>query len=131
MLDKQRNAYRHQREMRRRAYASTACLREEFPQVEQLVLEMHFTDPRGIVHYSPQMHSFSPGARAFFAVACPCSMCIDGGYDLAPVIAQMMDRGDEDAAGTMECPGWQHPDRAEQHRCRVRMHYHLAAHYNH
>ena len=90
MGDKQAGAYKQQRENRRRAYVDTPSLRQECPRVEQLVVQLTFADPKGIAQHSPQMHTYSPAAKAFFAIACPSSMCLHGGFDLGPAIAQML-----------------------------------------
>jgi hypothetical protein len=86
-METARGAYAHER---RRAYVDTPSLRQEFPRVEQLVVQLSFVDPKGFAKHSPQMHTYSPAAKAFFAVACPSSMCLHGGFDLGPAIAQML-----------------------------------------
>lgn len=129
MQSKQPDVYKQQRERRRRAYASTPNLSEQFPQVEQLVIRMTFTDPSGRANHSPQMHSFSPAGRAFFEVPCPFSACIDGGFDLNPIIADILNHSGQETSGTLDCQGWQSRDRSDQHRCLLKLHYTLSVCY--
>ncbi|HXV06610.1 MAG TPA: hypothetical protein VD791_01150, partial [Burkholderiales bacterium] len=129
MPEKRHTAYRHQQDSRRRAYLASRSLREELPRVERLVLQMTFVDPRGAAQHSPQMHTFSRGAKAFFAIPCPCSLCLDGGFDLGPAVKRMLAEGSEESTGRLLCPGWQNPERTEKDRCRIEMRYRLSASY--
>lgn len=129
MGDKQAGAYKQQRESRRRAYVDTPSLRQECPRVEQLVVQLTFADPKGIAQHSPQMHTYSPAAKAFFAVACPSSMCLHGGFDLGPIIAQMLAEGVGSVTGTSTCPGWRGPTRSDADRCLIEMRYRLSVSY--
>lgn len=123
------NSYREQREGRRRAYQSAPTLGESFPRVEEIRLEMSFSDPYRVGKHSPQTHAFLPAARAFFEVACPCSLCIGGGFDLRPVVAQLTARAGESAQGELTCQGWQSRDRVGAQRCLLLMRYHLTVRY--
>ena len=129
MGDKQAGAYKQQRENRRRAYVDTPSLRQECPRVEQLVVQLTFADPKGIAQHSPQMHTYSPAAKAFFAIACPSSMCLHGGFDLGPAIAEMLGGGVESVTGTATCPGWRGPTRTDADRCLIEMRYRLSVSY--
>jgi hypothetical protein len=126
---RQVDAFKRQREARRRAYAEAGCLRERFPDVEQVILEITFTDRRGIGTYSSQLHTFSPSAKAFFEVACPRTLCIDGGFDLANIILGMLARDGSTSTGTLECNGWLDPAHTETAHCILQMHYRLEARY--
>jgi hypothetical protein len=129
MGDKLASAYKQQWESRRRAYVDTPCLRQEFPRVEQLVVHLTFVDPKGIARHSPQMHTYSPAAKAFFAVACPSSMCLHGGFELGPAIAQMLADGVEEVTGAAICPGWRGSTRSDPDRCLIEMRYRLLVSY--
>jgi hypothetical protein len=56
------------------------ALRTAFPQVENLRIELNFSD-RTAHAPSLQQHILYPSARAFFRFACPCFEC-DGEFDL-------------------------------------------------
>jgi len=129
MPEKRHTAYRQQQDSRRRAYLAARSLREALPRVERLVLQMSFVDPRGAAQHSPQMHTFTPGAKAFFAVPCPCSLCLDGGFDLGPAVARILADGAQESSGRLTCQGWQSPQRGDKDRCGIEMRYRLSACY--
>ena len=101
MVHKHIDAYKHEREARRRAYMNAPSLKDRFPAVEQLVLELTFVDPRASSRHSPQTHIFGPGARGYFEVACPFSSCTGGGFDLSAVVADLLSHGDRAAVGKL------------------------------
>jgi hypothetical protein len=127
---KQENSFRQQRERWLRAYAEAQCMRERLPQVEQLVLSIAFTDRHGFGTYSPQMRSLSAAAKAFFAIPCPRTLCLDGGFDLDPIILTMLDTNQTASAGTLTCHGWVDPGRAENARCHLELRYEFQTRYD-
>src|SRR5262245_51155714 len=126
---KPENSFGDQREGWRRAYAEAPSVRERFPNVERLVIDLSFVDLKGIGRYSPQMRSLSAPAKAFFAFACPRTLCLQGGFDLDPIISSMLRASRTESIGVLECRGWVHPQRTENLRCRLQMHYRLEAVY--
>src|SRR5215471_6024276 len=127
---KSADVFRRQDEAWRRAYAAATRLHERFPKLELVVIDLAFIDVRGMGRFSPQMRSFSGSAKAFFAIACPRTLCLDGGFDLDPVVLAMLSTEATTSNGTLECRGWMDPTRAENTRCLLRMHYRLDARYN-
>ena len=124
------DSFRRQHEAWRRSYAAASCVQERFPKVELLVIDLAFIDVRRIGRFSPQMRSFSESAKAFFAIACPRTVCLDGGFDLDPIVLAMLGTKATTSNGTLECRGWMDPTRAENTRCLLRVHYRLGARYN-
>jgi hypothetical protein len=124
-----RDSFKLQEEAWRRAYAEATIMQERFRAVEQLVLDIAFTDLGRIGTYSPQMHSFSPSAKAFFAVACPRTLCLHGGFDLDSAVSAMLSAGATASSGTVECRGWVDPTCPDHARCRLQMYFRLQARY--
>jgi hypothetical protein len=124
------DSFRRQQEVWRRAYAEAQSVRECFPKVEEIVFEMAFTDLKQLGTYSPQMRSLSASAKAFFAIACPRTLCLDGGFDLDSVIRSMLACGGTTGGGTLECNGWVDPARPDHARCHLKMKYRLHVSYN-
>jgi hypothetical protein len=124
------DSFKRQQETWRRAYAAASNLRERFPQVERLVVDMAFTDVRQTGRYSAQMRSFSPSAKAFFAIACPRTLCLDGGFDLDSIVLDLLGSGQTASTGILECRGWVDPTRPEHARCLLRMHYRIQVVYD-
>ncbi len=129
MSEKPLDTYRHEREERRRAYLNTRPLREEFPRIEQLTLQLSFTDASGPSSYSAQTHTFAPAATAFFDIACPSSMCMGGGFDLASVIWRLSTRAGEETSGRLDCQGRDSTDERDPHYCPVHLHYRVTVSY--
>jgi hypothetical protein len=127
---KQIDTFKRQRDVRRRAYAETLKLRERFPCVEEVVLELNFADSRRLGTYSAQMHSFFPGAKAFFEIACPRTLCVDGGFDLDTIVEAMLSNMRTTSIGTLECHGWLDPLHTASARCLLKMRYRLQARYD-
>jgi hypothetical protein len=119
------DSYKRQQEAWRRAYAETLSLRERFPQVEQLAVHMTFTDAQGVERCSAQMRSLSASAKAFLAIPCPRTLCLDGGFDLDAIVRDMFGQGASVFTGTLQCRGWLDPRRADHARCLLQMHYRI------
>jgi hypothetical protein len=117
------DSFRHQVERWRRAHAEARALRERFPSVEQIVLELTFTDSQALGTYSPQRHSFLPPANAFFGIPCPRTLCLDGGFELDAVVVDMLKRGADKVEGTVECPGHINVVGADRAPCALRVDY--------
>jgi hypothetical protein len=85
-------------------------LREIYPQLEKVDVELQFTD-RNTFSHSPQCHTMHPGAAGFFRFACPCVGC-DGDFDLGPLVKQAVAMAEAASPrkimaveGRLECTG--------------------------
>jgi hypothetical protein len=119
------DSFRQQHERWRQAYSEASSLREQFPNVDELVLEIAFTDFKSFGTYSPQLRRFSPAAKAFFGVACPRTLCLDGGFDLDAIVRDLRARGATETAGYLGCQGAIHATGAEHVPCLLRLDYRL------
>jgi hypothetical protein len=126
----QENSFRNQRERWLRAYTDAQSMRERFPEVERLVLDMTFIDPTGAGRYSAQMRELAASAKAFFAFACPRTLCLDGGFDLDTHIVNLIRGHRAESNGVLKCGGWVHPSRTDNTRCLLQVHYRLEAVYD-
>ena len=86
------------------------ALRTAFPQVENLRIELNFSD-RTAHAPSLQQHILYPSARAFFRFACPCFEC-DGEFDLTGAVNKLVAdpagskrRINRTATDTLACQG--------------------------
>jgi hypothetical protein len=68
--------------------ARTAAVRDVFPQVGLISIDLDFTDVQRHAP-SPQRHSLYPGAVAFFRFSCPCADC-DGDFDLTAAVTDLV-----------------------------------------
>ncbi len=103
-------------------------LRQAFPQIEQLRIELSFSDARGRAH-SPQVHTLYPAARAFFRFACTCTDC-DGDYDLDSAVTALLkstSKGTRSARGTLVCDGRRRDLPRDGPTCSIRIDYQLTS----
>ena len=103
----------------------SAPLRDVFPDVDQLRIELIFNDA-GAHTPSPQLHTLYPAASAFFRFSCPCADC-DGDFDLTGAVASLIEstagrrRVDASSSGRMQCQGVRLRDMAGQKECLMQL----------
>jgi hypothetical protein len=124
------DSFKRQEASWRRAYAEAFSVRDRFPGVEQIVADMTFIDVKETGHYSAQMRSFSASAKAFFAIACPRALCLEGGFNLDTVVTTMIAAQQSTAAGTLECAGWTEPSRSQHAHCLLQLSYRIHVTYD-
>lgn len=93
-----------------------ATLRSLFPQIEQLRIDLVFSDPNARSPPSPQRHTLYSGAPAFFRFACPCADC-DGDFDLTAAVTTLITNPAErrwagSLDGQLSCQGVRFRDHA-------------------
>jgi hypothetical protein len=110
----------------------SAPLREVFPNVDQLRIELVFNDASAFTP-SPQLHTLYPAASAFFRFACPCADC-DGDFDLSGAVASLLEaaaagrrRIDASSSGRMACQGVRLRDMAGQKVCPMQLTFRLVS----
>ena len=109
----------------------SAPLREVFPNVDQLRIELVFNDASAFIP-SPQLHTLYPAALAFFRFACPSADC-DGEFDLSGAVASLLAsspgrrRVDASSSGRMDCPGVRLRDMAGQKICPMQLDFRLVS----
>jgi hypothetical protein len=107
----------------------SAPLRDVFPNVDQLRIELVFNDASAFVP-SPQLHTLFPAASAFFRFACPCADC-DGDFDLSGAVASLLEassarrRIEASSSGRMDCQGVRLRDMAGQRVCPMQLNFRL------
>jgi hypothetical protein len=110
----------------------SAPLREVFPNVDQLRIELVFNDASAFIP-SPQLHTLYPAASAFFRFACPCADC-DGDFDLTGAVASLLlesaagrRRIEATSTGRMDCQGVRLRDMAGQKVCPMQLSFRLVS----
>jgi hypothetical protein len=111
--------------------ARSPPLRDVYPNVDQLRIELVFNDASAFVP-SPQLHTLFPSAAAFFRFACPCADC-DGDFDLSGAVASLLAgstgrrRSEASSSGRMDCQGVRLRDMAGQKICPMQLNFRLVA----
>src|SRR5271155_61957 len=86
-----------------------ATLRDTFPSVGQLHIELIFGDHGLRTPPSPQLHTLYPAAAAFFRFMCPCAEC-DGEFDLTEAVTELVNgsvvrKRAASSSGKLSCGG--------------------------
>jgi len=97
-------------------------LRKLFPEIQQLRIELSFTDPKtDFPQPSSQRHTLFAAAPAFFRFSCPCADC-DGDFDLTDAVTAMITgptgrKRATSITGHLSCQGVRFRDHAVLHSC--------------
>ena len=112
----------------RRDRAAAPQLREAFPKVRQLRLELKF-DSTATNTPASQSHVLHPPARAFFELPCPYSDC-DGRFDLTAIVNLFLTDRLSRAEGTLRCQGHRPERLAIRTPCQLQLSYEFTAFYH-
>ena len=129
MRRKKPDIYERQKQRYWEAYHRAPLLKEEFPQLSSLVIEMAFEEPDWGSNPSPRRERFGPDSRAFFEMTCPHVECISGGFDLSTAVSKLVASGKTESSGFLTCQGWQDRERINKYRCLLKMEYKIIAAY--
>lgn len=122
-------AKRQERRERLRSSRNTAlALREAFPTVQQLRLDLVFRSP-GASTPAMQSHTLHAAARAFFKFPCPYADC-DGQFDLSTGVQAALADPTHRATGELECSGKRAVGVGESELCGLHLSYTVAASLN-
>ena len=78
---------------------------ECFPQVSDIVIKMKYFRTGSNPVLMLRTVNVSPTAYAYFTMDCMISGCTDGGFDLTPVIEEMVKKHHKLKKGTLACAG--------------------------
>jgi hypothetical protein len=113
------------RERLRRNRATALALREVFPTVQQLRLELLFQGPASTTPAS-QSHTLHAPARAFFEFPCPYADC-DGQFDLSAAVRAALADPTHRSRGELECSGRRAVRLSVKQLCQLRLDYTVIA----
>ena len=113
------------RERLRRNRATALALREVFPKVQTLRLELLFQGP-GSTTPAMQSHTLHAAARAFFEFPCPYADC-DGQFDLSAAVKAALADATHHTTGELECSGTRAVRIGASEPCRLRLNYTVTA----
>jgi len=113
------------RDRLRRDRAAALALREAFPAVQQLRLELLFQGSSATTP-APQSHTLHEAARAFFKFPCPYADC-DGYFDLGAAIEAAVADPAHRATGEQGCSGKRAVRLGAKEPCQLRLNYTVTA----
>ncbi|TET46102.1 hypothetical protein E3J62_05305 [candidate division TA06 bacterium] len=129
MRKKKPDIYERQKQQYWEAYDHAPLLKEKFPQLASLVIEMTFQEPDWGSNPSPRQENYGPGSKAFFEMTCPYVECISGGFNLSSAVSKLVASGEIESSGFLTCHGWQDRERVNKHRCLLKMEYKIIGNY--
>lgn len=100
-INTRKNAVRIEKRQRK---IDAGFMGTQFPEVKGIVISMIYNQ-RGIQKSLPRVVNFSAESYALFRVDCLNKECVDGGFDLTPIITGMIRNRREAAAGNLSCEG--------------------------
>ncbi len=112
-----------ERERRQRNYLAAPVLRQKYPKIRELVVELSFSDPEGKVNPSPHKRRYSSEMQAYFEIECPLRDCTGGGFDLAADITKSLSAKHAESTGKSACTGDRKRDGVADHRCGLQLSY--------
>ena len=114
------------RDRMRRDRAAALALREVFPAVQQLRLELLFQGSTTSTTPATQSHTLHAPARAFFKFHCPYADC-DGHFDLSAAVKAALADPAHRATGVLGCAGKRPGRMGAKELCQLRLNYTVIA----
>jgi len=106
--------YLERAELNKQRKLESRLVSECFPEVSDIVIQMIYylkgVDEASMV----RTINFWPSRHAYFNMDCMMKDCVDGGFDLTPVIKLMIKKHEKSGKGELSCKG-KISDRASQH----------------
>jgi hypothetical protein len=102
MTNSEKNAARREKTQQR---LESGLISEHFPKVSSIVIDM--TNSYGKINPITVLRTlnFWPNSYAYFNIECLSKGCLDGGFDLNPVITMMIRGHKESGKGEIVCDG--------------------------
>ena len=101
----QRQNYTAKMDLRKRQQVAAGLVSDRFPAVKGIVIRMtYFRKGVNPVLMLRTVNVF-PTGYAYFDMDCMISGCTDGGFDLTPVIMEMVKKHQKSRKGTLACRG--------------------------
>ena len=108
------------RERLRQEFSRAATLREAYPQLAEVRVDIEFADGSSPSH-SSQSFAYFPAARGFFRYACPDHGC-SGEFDLSGHVAELAGkstRSGRSRSVSITCSGQRRHDMQERVACPI------------
>ena len=118
-------ARQERRERLRRDRAAALALREVYPAVLQLRLDLVFQGST-LNNPAPQSHTLHAPARAFFEFPCPYADC-DGYFDLSAAVTTAVCDSAHRATGELRCSGKRAVRVGDKEPCQLHLDYTITA----
>ncbi len=120
MSSKLKNAERLQRKQQK---ADAGLMSARYPDVASVIIFMNYYQRSTGPAIMQRTVNFFPGSAAYFHMECMKQDCIDGGFDLEPIITTIAKGRLGSGNGELVCPG-------NDSSCHARIDYKITIQYN-
>jgi len=100
-----KQSYREQLEVKKNVMLAAGLVSERFPDVSSIVLQMTYYQKTADPILMKRTVSFYPTNYACFRMDCMREECTNGGFDLAPVVANLVKTRKKVVSGKIVCNG--------------------------
>ncbi len=121
--------YEQQRQRYWERWHRSPLLKEKYPKVTSISVEMSFKDSDGKCDFESKKEIYSQESKAFFKIECPYRECVSGGFNFSFDIDKLVTSHLDKLDGTITCQGWQDKERIGKHRCFLELNYTISAKY--
>jgi len=109
-----RQNYAAKLDLQKQRKIATGLVSERFPEISGIVIQMTYFRKGLNPILMQRTVNIIPTGYAYFNMDCMTSGCVDGGFDLTPVIKGMVKKRTKLKKGTLVCNG-KSPDLASDH----------------
>jgi hypothetical protein len=92
-------------ELNKQRRLAAGLVSEHFPEVSDIVVHMTYYQKRVNPIMMVRVVNFWPSRHAYFNMDCMIKGCLDGGFDLTPVIRRMVKNRKKSEKGKLTCNG--------------------------
>ena len=110
----------------RQAIAYATPLVGTFKGVEEIGVELKFSDPEGKQNPSPRATTYTPDMHAYFHFTCPMRDCTDGGFEAHADLFSALTAHRDGHTGMLVCQGVRPRNGLKDVRCNIELRYTLA-----
>jgi len=97
--------YLEKAELNKQRRLETSLISECFPEVSFIIIQMAYY-LKGVNEVSMvRTVNFWPSRHAYFNMDCMIKDCVDGGFDLTPVVTLMVKKHEKLGKGNLSCKG--------------------------
>jgi hypothetical protein len=100
-----RQNHLERQELLKKNKIASGLISERFPGVSRITFRMTYYQRGARSVLMTRTLNFTPADYAYFRMDCTKEECINGGFDLTPIVAELIKNGKKSVKGTLCCDG--------------------------
>lgn len=97
--------YLARKEINKQKKLAAGVISKRFPKVSRIVLHMQYYQKSSEKVYMVRTVNFTPSSYAYFNMDCLTKDCVNGGFELTPVIKDLIKKRKKSGKGKLVCNG--------------------------